>query len=76
MDLISRDPRQASAFIIPYDAGVHSYIDHKDGFPRLASPHGWAAGDFLRTASRDKVSIPYFATDCRVRTKRMNSTDL
>lgn len=52
----TRDPRQASAFIIPFDGGVHSYIDHKDGFPRLASPHGWAAGDYLRKASKDKVS--------------------
>lgn len=37
---IERDPTQASAFIIPYDGGVHSYIDHRNGFPRLASPHG------------------------------------
>eukprot|EP01035_Chromulina_nebulosa_P020816 gene20816-26984_t len=50
----TRDPLQATAFIIPFDAGVHSYIDHKTGFPRLASPHGWAAGDYLRSASRNK----------------------
>lgn len=51
----TRDPWKASAFIIPFDLGVHSYIDHRNGFPRLASPHGWAAGQYLREASRNKT---------------------
>jgi hypothetical protein len=53
----TRDPTQASAFIIPFDLGVHSYIDHKDGHPRLASPFGWAAGYFLINAFKDKVCL-------------------
>lgn len=28
--------------------GVHSYIDHIDGHPRLAAPHGRHAGRYLR----------------------------
>lgn len=56
----TRDPKQASAFIIPFDLGVHSYIDHKDGHPRLASPFGWAAGYFLINAFRDKVRVGRF----------------
>jgi hypothetical protein len=44
------DPAKASAFIVPFDAGVHSYIDHLDGHPRLAAPHGRQAGQLLRDA--------------------------
>ena len=44
----TRDPSKASAFIVPFDAGVHSYIDHEDGHPRLAAPHGRYAGRYLR----------------------------
>ena len=40
----TRDPSKAVAFIIPFDAGVHSYIDHEDGRPRLAAPHGRYVG--------------------------------
>ena len=40
----TRDPSKAVAFIIPFDAGVHSYIDHEDGHPRLAAPHGRYVG--------------------------------
>lgn len=47
------DPSKAVAFIIPFDLGVHSYIDHLTGFPRLASPYGWKAGALLRNASYD-----------------------
>lgn len=45
------DPMKASAFIIPYDAGAHSVIDHRDGKDRLASPHGWTALKLLKEAS-------------------------
>ena len=48
------DPNEAIAFIVPYDPGVHSYIDHKTGRPRLASPHGWEAIRLLQKASKDK----------------------
>lgn len=51
----TRDPSEATAFIIPFDLGVHSYIDHITGRPRLASPHGWAASHFLTNACRDEV---------------------
>jgi xyloglucan galactosyltransferase MUR3 len=47
-DRRTRDPSKASAFIVPFDLGVHSYIDHRDGFPRLAAPHGRYAGRYLR----------------------------
>eukprot|EP01038_Epipyxis_sp_PR26KG_P012142 gene12142-16256_t len=50
----TRDPEKATAFIIPFDLGVHSYIDHFTGKPRLASPHGWAASYFLINGSKDK----------------------
>lgn len=49
----------ASAFVIPFDAGVHSYIDHTNGKPRLASPHGWTAIKLLKQARRDKVFWKY-----------------
>lgn len=52
---IHSDPEKATVFIIPFDLGVHSYIDHLTGKPRLASPHGWAAGYFLINGSKDKV---------------------
>jgi hypothetical protein len=42
----TRDPSKAVAFIIPFDAGVHSYIDHEDGHPRLAAPHGRYVGKY------------------------------
>ncbi|RYH32497.1 hypothetical protein EON65_00530 [archaeon] len=54
--LFYRDPTKASAFIIPFDAGVHSYIDHITGRPRLASPHGWRAQQLLRDAAKNEVS--------------------
>ena len=49
------DPREATAFIIPFDLGVHSHLDHKNGRLRLASPHGWTAIRLLKEAQRDKV---------------------
>ncbi len=48
------DPKEATSFVIPFDLGVHSYIDHISGFPRLASPHGWMAQALLRETSKDK----------------------
>ena len=48
------DPHEASSFIVPFDLGVHSYIDHNNGLPRLASPHGWMAQSLLKAASKDK----------------------
>lgn len=50
----TRDPTLASIFIIPFDAGVHSYIDHKNGRRRLASPHGWDVINMLQKAQSDK----------------------
>eukprot|EP00605_Chrysophyceae_sp_TOSAG23-4_P001011 GSChrysophyteH1.ASY1.ANO1.1112.1 assembled CDS len=51
----TRDPKEATSFIVPFDMGVHSYIDHNTGLPRLASPHGWMAQHLLRTAAKDDV---------------------
>lgn len=45
---------EATAFIIPFDLGVHSHIDHNDGHMRLASPYGWTAIRLLEAAQRDK----------------------
>ena len=53
----ARDPSKADVFIIPFDAGVHSYIDHKDGKPRLASPHGWRAISLLKHFSNNPVGV-------------------
>ena len=48
-----------ACLVIPFDLGVHSYIDHLDGRPRLASPHGWAASMFLVNACKhNKVAKP------------------
>lgn len=50
----SFDPREATAFIIPFDLGVHSHLDHENGRLRLASPHGWVANRLLKKAQRDR----------------------
>lgn len=49
------DPAKASAFVVPYDAGVHSFIDHNTGKVRLASPFGWTAVEKLKEASKSPV---------------------
>lgn len=42
------DPALATSFIIPFDLGVHSYIDHLNGRQRVASPHGWRVIEWLK----------------------------
>jgi len=49
------DPKLATAFIVPFDPGTHSYIDHMTGKPRLASPHGWRAINLMNDISKDPV---------------------
>ena len=49
------NPSDADIFIIPFDAGVHSYIDHLNGRRRLASPHGWAVIRYLQEASKRNI---------------------
>jgi hypothetical protein len=44
----TRDPSKATAFIIPFDLGVHSYINETNGRPRLAAPHGRFASRYLK----------------------------
>lgn len=44
------NPEEATAFIIPFDCGVHSYIDHENGRKRLGSPHGWIAKMLLENS--------------------------
>lgn len=54
----TRNPAEAVAFIIPFDLGVNSYIDHLTGFPRLAAPHGRDAGRLLRdSCNGEQASI-------------------
>ena len=48
----TRDPAKASAFVIPFDAGVHSYIDHKNGKYRLGSPYGWSVINWLQESKK------------------------
>ena len=50
------DPSKASVFIIPFDIGVHSFIDHIDGHARVASPHGWRAVQYLNDVVKLKDS--------------------
>lgn len=57
LNSLLRDPTKAAAFIIPFDAGVHSYIDHENGKPRLASPHGWRAISLLDYHRKNEVCI-------------------
>lgn len=40
--------------ILTINLGVHSYIDHTDGHPRLAAPHGRHAGRYLRENCQGK----------------------
>ena len=40
--------------ILTINVGVHSYIDHTDGHPRLAAPHGRHAGRYLRENCQGK----------------------
>jgi hypothetical protein len=42
------NPAQAISFIIPFDIGVHSFIDHMNGRVRVASPHGWRVSEWMK----------------------------
>ena len=42
------DPEKATAFIVPFDIGAHSFIDHENGRARVAAPHGWRAIEWLK----------------------------
>eukprot|EP01038_Epipyxis_sp_PR26KG_P013775 gene13775-18478_t len=59
----TRDPYQACAYIVPFDLGVHSYVDHVDGRYRLPSPFGWNANELLRKSQRDKIIWKNFGHD-------------
>ena len=49
------DPSKASAFIIPWDIGVHSFIDHVNGRTRVAAPHGWRAIEYMKEIVKNEV---------------------
>eukprot|EP01038_Epipyxis_sp_PR26KG_P004343 gene4343-6146_t len=49
----TRDPEKATSFIIPFDIGVHSFIDHT-GKARLPNPLTWGAHYFMINSSKDK----------------------
>lgn len=51
----TKNPAEATAFIVPYDAGVHTYIDHNNGYPRLGSPYAWSVINYLKEAQQDPV---------------------
>ncbi len=42
------NPAEAMTFIVPFDIGVHSYIDHLNGRTRVASPHGWRVIEWMK----------------------------
>eukprot|EP01041_Mallomonas_annulata_P004876 gene4876-9723_t len=52
----TRDPTKAVSFIIPFDLGVNSYIDHLTGQPRLAAPQGRLAKQLLRNTCNGENS--------------------
>lgn len=49
------DPSKATSYIIPFDIGVHSLIDHKNGRLRVASPHGWRVIEYFKTTAGQHV---------------------
>lgn len=49
------DPSKATSFIIPFDLGAHSFIDHVNGKTRVASPHGWRAVEYLKEIMKSDV---------------------
>ena len=49
------DPSKATSFIIPFDIGVHSLIDHRNGRLRVASPHGWRVIEYFKLTANQKV---------------------
>ena len=49
------DPSKAIAFIIPFDIGAHSFIDHINGRARIAAPHGWRALRWLKEKSKSSI---------------------
>lgn len=46
----TRNASLATSFIIPFDAGVHSYVDKLTGKYRLATPYGWNVIRWLQEA--------------------------
>ena len=54
------DPTKASAFVLPFDGGVHSYIDHQTGKKRLASPHAWSVRWTLQQIANNETLAPIF----------------
>jgi hypothetical protein len=59
----TRDPKEAVAYILPYDAGVHTYIDHQNGKPRLGSPYAWNVIRYLQESQIDPVFWKNFGHD-------------
>ena len=49
------DPEKATSFIVPFDIGVHSFLDHRTGKVRVASPHGWRAIEFFKQTASQHV---------------------
>lgn len=49
------DPKSASVFIIPFDIGAHSFVDHVNGKARVASPHGWRAVEYIKEAMKSEI---------------------
>jgi hypothetical protein len=42
------NPAEAVSFIVPFDLGVHSFIDHINARTRVASPHGWRVIEWMK----------------------------
>lgn len=49
------DPAKATSFIVPFDIGVHSFLDHRTGKVRVASPHGWRAIEYFKQTASQHV---------------------
>lgn len=57
------DPSKATAFIIPFDIGAHSFVDHNNGRTRVAAPHGWRAVEYIKEAMKSEVFWKYRGHD-------------
>lgn len=51
----TRNQSLATSFIIPFDAGVHSYVDKLNGRYRLASPYGWSVIRWLQESTKNPI---------------------
>ena len=56
----TRNASLATSFIIPFDAGVHSYVDKLSGKYRLATPYGWNVIRWLQEAQSSTAAAGFW----------------